>query len=142
MGLLLCALLAALMRAAALRSPPLPPATAARVRLQVHRTEAVVSQVAQESLESILPRDKAATIVRELRADPRGLSGSRAKLESLLASAEDRLRQERRTLREIIGPAGVDRLLRLAAEADVYDSQAVRAFLQTGVVERMVGEVL
>ena len=137
---LLCRALVVLVGAAALLRPP-PPTSPGLVR-SMGRADAIASRAMDESLASVLPREKAGLVVRELRADSRGMEASRDLLDGLLVSLEQRLRREGRPLREVVGPQAAERLLRLAEEAEVYDAQAVRAFLQTGVVERMVGEIL
>lgn len=137
---LLCRALVVLVGAAALLRPP-PPTSPGLVR-SMGRADAIASRAMDESLASVLPREKAGLVVRELRADSRGMEASRDLLDGLLVSLEQRLRREGRPLREVVGPQASERLLRLAEEAEVYDAQAVRAFLQTGVVERMVGEIL
>ena len=137
---LLCRALVVLVGAAALLRPPRP--TSPGLVRSMGRADAIASRAMDESLVSVLPREKAGLVVRELRADSRGMEASRDLLDGLLVSLEKRLRREGRPLREVVGPQAAERLLRLAEEAEVYDAQAVRAFLQTGVVERMVGEIL
>jgi hypothetical protein len=107
--------------------------------------DSLIPRISQESLSSVLPREAAATLVRDLRGggeETPFLAANKALIEELLTSAEKRLREEKRSVAQILGEANSGRLLSLVEQLDVYDSDAVKVFLGSGVFEKMLGEIL
>jgi hypothetical protein len=103
---------------------------------------AMVPGIMQESIITTLPRDQAVAIVAELRTDETFLTANQGLIDELLVGIEGRVRTEKRTIREILGGASADKLLTFVREIDIYDAVSVKAFLSTGIVEQMIGEIL
>ena len=104
--------------------------------------DALLPTLKQDTLSSLLSRDAAIQVLAELRSDPSFFERNEELLNALLLSLEQRVREEGRSIRELLGPTVTGRIISLVDETNVYDSQSVRAFLQTGIVEQMLGEIL
>lgn len=110
--------------------------------LRAVSVDALLPTLKQDTLSSLLSRDAAIQVLAELRSDPSFFERNEELLNALLLSLEQRVREEGRSIRELLGPTVTGRIISLVDETNVYDSQSVRAFLQTGIVEQMLGEIL
>ena len=110
--------------------------------LRAVSVDALLPTLKQDTLSSLLSRDAAIQVLAELRSDPSFFERNEELLNALLLSLEQRVRGEGRSIRELLGSTVTGRIISLVDETNVYDSQSVRAFLQTGIVEQMLGEIL
>ncbi len=90
---------------------------------------------------TLVSREEAARLVADLRGDDAFWARVRPNFDRAWARAEERLRGERRALREVLSPDAQARLLD-AAEAMEPDPEAVRTFLRTPAIETMLGSIL
>jgi hypothetical protein len=89
----------------------------------------------------LVTREEAARLLAELRGDEAFWTRARPRFDEAWARGEARLRAERRALKEVLAPEARARLLE-AAEALDPDPEAVRTFLRSPAIERMLGSVL
>lgn len=106
------------------------------------RAEDIVPKIAQESIQTVLPKTVAVTILHQLRSNSTFWDKNEILLNDLLKSVEKKARSETRTLREIVGEKPALKIANFVEELDLYDSVSTRAFLQSGIVEQMIGEIL
>lgn len=90
---------------------------------------------------TLVSREEATRLLSDLRADDAFWARLRPHFDRAWAKAEERLRAERRGLRELLSPEAQARLLD-AAEAMDPDPEAVRTFLRTPAIESMLGSIL
>jgi len=96
----------------------------------------------KESLHSLLPKADALQILDELISDEGLIDDSEAMLEQNWAKIERRIATENRSTKEIVGDETSDRLLKSVASADVYDNEAVRAFLSSDAINSLFAKIL
>lgn len=106
------------------------------------RVDDLIERSKTESLNTLLSRDAAVAIISELRADESFFKTNEKLLDDLLISVEKRLRNEKRTIRELLGTSTAEKAVDFVSGLDLYDQGLVRAFLQSGIVEQMIGEIL
>lgn len=90
---------------------------------------------------ALVSRDEAHRLLEDLRKDDAFWSRVRPHFDRAWARAEERLRGERRGLRELLSPEAQGRLLD-AVEGMDPDPEAVRTFLRTPAIETMLGSIL
>lgn len=106
-------------------------------------SRSVVDWFQQEPLESLLPRDEALAICMELVetgvfSDP---DSQRLTKENWDRFASQRLSNETRSLRDVLGASTTQRLL-ASVEASRYDPDAVRTFLSSSAVNSLFTVIL
>jgi len=90
--------------------------------------------------EAVPPEEVLATI-KGLREDEAMWANSRPVYDRLIAKAEQQLRDETRSIRELLGEKSSERLLDSLENLD-GDPEATKAFLKTPAVEGVVGSLL
>lgn len=95
----------------------------------------------EQEAAALVSRDEARRLVADLRQDEAFWSRVRPHFDHAWGRAEERLRGERRGLREVLSPEAQARLLD-AAEAMDPDPEALRTFLRTPAIETMLGSIL
>jgi hypothetical protein len=94
-----------------------------------------------QTLSSLVPREAILALSAELEGDDAWWDLQRVRFDKAWARSEARLRGEERSLGEVIGKAGSERVVSLAESLDP-DPEAVRTFLRSPAIESMLGEVL
>jgi hypothetical protein len=89
----------------------------------------------------LVTRDEAGQLVRDLRQDEAFWTRLRPRFEDAWKRGEERLRAEKRALKDVLSPDAQRRLLE-AAEAFEPDPEAVRTFLRSPAIEATLGQVL
>lgn len=95
----------------------------------------------ERSLGELAPLAEVRALRDELRADDAFWEEQRPRFDRAWELAEKRLREEQRSLRELLGPRASERVLE-AIEAMDPDPEAVKAFLHSPAVEAMLGNIL
>lgn len=95
----------------------------------------------QRTLREVLPPMDLARAVRSMRADKALLDSYRPIYDKATARIEKTLREETRTIREIIGEEASMRAL-ASLEGIAGDPEATRAVLRTPAVESVIGSIL
>lgn len=90
---------------------------------------------------TLVSRDEATRLLEDLRKDEAFWGRVRPHFDRAWARTEERLRNERRGLREVLSPEAQARLLD-AVEGMDPDPDAVRTFLRTPAIETMLGSIL
>lgn len=96
----------------------------------------------KESLDSLLPKADALKIVEELVSDQTLIDDSEALVVTNWDKIEARIQNENRSAKELIGEETCDRLLKSVASADIYDNEAVRAFLGSDAINTLFAKIL
>lgn len=94
-----------------------------------------------QRISSVVPRDRLLGAINELRADEAFWDGLKPRFEKAWERGEARLRQESRPANEVLSPEAVERILE-GIERIEPDPEAVRTFLASPAIEKMLGEVL
>lgn len=89
----------------------------------------------------LLSREEAGRLLRDLREDEAFWTRARPRFDDAWRRGEERLRAEKRALKEVLSPEAQRRLLE-AAEAFEPDPEAVRTFLRSPAIEATLGNVL
>lgn len=95
-----------------------------------------------ETLSSIIPKDTAVAVLRELKSNDSILHTSQEQYNTLWTNVILKLREERRSIVQVVGGRAHNRILDFVEGQDPYDPQAVQTFLQTPVFENMLGSIL
>ncbi|MBX3466962.1 MAG: hypothetical protein KF878_08690 [Planctomycetes bacterium] len=95
----------------------------------------------ERTASELVSREEAGRLLADLRQDEAFWSQARPHFDRAWKTTEDRLRGERRGLRELLSPEAQARLLD-AAEAMDPDPEAVRTFLRAPAIETMLGSIL
>ena len=96
----------------------------------------------QEQLDSLLPKEDALKIVDDLLSDQQLIDDSEALVKRNWGKIERQIASESRSVKEILGEDTCDRLLKSVANTDVYDNEAVRAFLESDAINTLFAKVL
>ena len=102
----------------------------------------VINYFKNENLESLLSKQDAMAIIRELISNDALLDDSQEILSKNWDSLEKVLRKEDRTVRAILGPKTTDRLLNSIESINGYDPDAVKTFLGSDAVNMLFAKVL
>jgi len=95
----------------------------------------------RQTVSTVLPREKAAGLLADLREDRRFWAQQRRQFTRVWTSIEEGMRLERRPVADVLGPETSARLLD-ALEAMEEDPKLVNAVLRSEVVESLLGHVL
>jgi hypothetical protein len=96
----------------------------------------------KEELDSLLPKEDSLTILNELLSDGELIDDSERLIIKNWDKLEHKLMEEKRSVAEIIGKETTDRVLKSVENVDGYDPQAVRAFLGSEAVNKLLAQVL
>jgi hypothetical protein len=103
---------------------------------------AAIDWIKDENLESLLPKDDALAICNELLSNKSLIDDSEALVEENWDKIENRIRNENRSAKEILGEETTERLLKSIGNIDVYDNDAVRVFLGSDAVNNLFAKIL
>lgn len=95
-----------------------------------------------EELESLLPQQDCLNILDELLSDKDLIDDSEAIIVQNWDKLERKLLQESRSVSEILGAETTDRILQSVGNIDGYDPDAVKAFLGSEAVAKLLAQVL
>lgn len=101
-----------------------------------------INWIKDQKFDSLLPKDDALAICNELLSDKSLIDDSEALVEQNWEKIEDRIRNENRSTKDILGEETTERLLKSVENIDVYDNDAVRAFLGSDAVNNLFAKVL
>ena len=96
----------------------------------------------KESLMTLVPRDQVMLCVDSIHENEEFWLSTEGKFNELWAEYDAKIRTEGRKISEIIGEESTRRLLENVQKVDVYDAEAVKAFLQSQAIEKMIGGIL
>ncbi|KAI2508410.1 hypothetical protein MHU86_6084 [Fragilaria crotonensis] len=102
----------------------------------------VIDYFKNENLESLLPKQDAISIIRELLSNDALLDDSQEILSKNWDSLEKVWQKEDRTVRAILGPKTTERLLNSIESINGYDPDAVKTFLGSDAVNMLFAKVL
>ncbi|KAL3928412.1 MAG: hypothetical protein SGBAC_012664 [Bacillariaceae sp.] len=123
-------------------SPATIPATPTCLQGQTSSVQEAVDWFQKEPLESLLPKADALKIVEELVSDQTLIDDSEALVVTNWDKIQARIQNEKRSAKELIGEETCDRLLKSVASADIYDNEAVRAFLGSDAINTLFAKIL
>jgi len=101
-----------------------------------------INWIKAEQLESILPKQDALSIIDELLSDEELINDSESVVMKNLDKLERKLLEETRSVAEILGKETTDSILKTVENVDGYDPDAVRAFLGSEAVNKLLAQVL
>ena len=96
----------------------------------------------QETVESLIPKEDAVAIVSELINNDELTKESEELVLDYWKKLEKRLKDEKRSIGEILGTETVDTLLKSVKNINQYDSESVRAFLGSKAMNSLFAKVL
>jgi hypothetical protein len=96
----------------------------------------------KESISSLVPQEDLIQVITEVRGNKETLDDLKVEYEKIWDYFENEFRNEKRTLKQLLGKGYTEKLLSAVEKADVYDPATVRAFIQTPVFEDMLGGIL
>lgn len=96
----------------------------------------------QEPLARVIPRKSLSSAIKELQASTEFWDTNKSLYEKWWLQFENTVREETRSLREILGNEAVNELLITVEKADVYDPTIVTTFLSNPAFESMIGGIL
>eukprot|EP00522_Entomoneis_paludosa_P004813 CAMPEP_0172475834 /NCGR_PEP_ID=MMETSP1065-20121228/70073_1 /TAXON_ID=265537 /ORGANISM="Amphiprora paludosa, Strain CCMP125" /LENGTH=341 /DNA_ID=CAMNT_0013234049 /DNA_START=65 /DNA_END=1090 /DNA_ORIENTATION=+ len=95
-----------------------------------------------EKVESLLPKEDALAIIDEILSEKSLIDDSEATVMESWDKLRAKLLQEKRTIAEILGKDTMDRVLKSVENVEGYDPAAVRAFLGSEAVNKLLAQVL
>jgi len=101
-----------------------------------------INWIKSESLESLLPKQDALAIIDELLADKSLVDASEESVKENWQKFQEQLQEESRTVAQILGPDTVKRVLKSVETVEGYDPEAVRAFLGSEAVNKLLAKLL
>ena len=101
-----------------------------------------INWIKAEQLESILPKQDALNILDELLSDEELINDSESVVMKNLDKLEKKLLGETRSVAEFLGKETTDSILKTVENVDGYDPDAVRAFLGSEAVNKLLAQVL
>ncbi|CAJ1937516.1 unnamed protein product [Cylindrotheca closterium] len=116
--------------------------TITALNLQRSTVREAIDWFQQEPLETLLPKADALQILDELVCNETLIDDSEALVEKNWAKIESRIQDENRSPKELLGEETCDRLLKSVANADIYDNEAVRAFLSSDAINTLFAKIL
>jgi len=103
----------------------------------------IVSYLSKQTLRDVLPSSaQAKLILEELKGDEEAWTKGKDEFERVASSLEKRVREEKRSIKDLLGKDTTKRLLDAIEQLDVYDTQAVTGFLKEPAIEKILGSVL
>ena len=90
--------------------------------------------ISNESLNSLFPKSAAVEVIKEIKKS-KIIDKNELEFSNFWKSAEEKLREEKRSLKAVIGDDGTSKILAFIDKTDIYDPVTVRAFLQTPAFE-------
>jgi hypothetical protein len=103
----------------------------------------IASYLSKQTLRNILPTSaQAKLILEELKGNEEAWTSGKAEFERVASSLERRVREEKRSIKDLLGKDTTKRLLDAIEQLDVYDTQAVTGFLKEPAIEKILGSVL
>jgi len=102
----------------------------------------VINWIKAEQLESLLPKADTLQIIAELLSDAALIDDSEALVIKNSEKIERKLQSETRSISSIIGSDTTDRILASVENIDGYDPDAVRAFLGSEAVNKLLAQIL
>mmetsp|Transcript_17778 Transcript_17778/g.26936 ORF Transcript_17778/g.26936 Transcript_17778/m.26936 type:complete len:316 (+) Transcript_17778:72-1019(+) len=106
------------------------------------RSSVPLSWITSEHVDSLLPKNDAIAILKELATNDTLLDNSEKMVSKNWKSLEKRILEETRTVRELLGDETSDRLLRSVQKISDYDPEAVKAFLESDAISALLSKVL
>jgi len=101
-----------------------------------------INWIKAEELESLLPKQNTLSILDELLSDAALIDDSETIIIKNWDKLEYKLLEETRSVSEILGEETTDRILRSVENIDRYDPDAVKAFLGSEAVAKLLAQVL
>ena len=105
-------------------------------------SRSAITSVKDQPIESLLRADDLRLILTELLADKSLLDDTQALITKNWNSLESKLRNETRSLRELLGPRTTDAILRQVQKINEYDPQTVQSFLSTQAMNDLLTRIL
>lgn len=96
----------------------------------------------EEPIESLIPKDDLRAILSELLNDDSLLKDTEELFTRNWDKIETRLREENRSLKELLGEQTTEQLLKAVQKLNEYDPETVQAFLSSAAVNNLFSRVL
>ena len=109
--------------------------------LLASRVDNILEWTAAQPLHEVAPRASVETVLLEVRS-AEFWSAQYANYSALVDKVEASLRQEKRSIKDVLGVNTTLRILEIVEKADVLDPQSVNSFLKQTAFEELVGSVL
>jgi len=103
--------------------------------------DSILEWAVAQSVNEVAPRASADKVLLEVRS-AEFWSAQNAKYSALVDKVEASLRQEKRSIKDVLGANTTQSLLEIVEKADVLDPQSVNAFLRQPAFEELLGTVL
>lgn len=101
-----------------------------------------INWIKSEELESILPKQDCLNILNEVLSDKELIDDSEAIVIKNWDKLERKLLEESRSVSQILGKESTNRILKSVENIDGYDPDAVKAFLGSEAVAKLLAQVL
>jgi len=101
-----------------------------------------INWIKTEELEHLVPKEDVLNILDELLSDEELINDSESIVVKNWDKLERKLLEETRSVAEILGKKNTDRILKSVENIEGYDPDAVRAFLGSEAVNKLLAQVL
>ena len=101
-----------------------------------------INWIKKEELEALLPKEDAFAIIDEILSNNELIDDSEALVIKNWDKLERKIQKETRSASEILGKETTDRILKSVENVEGYDPDAVRAFLGSEAVNKLLAQVL
>jgi hypothetical protein len=105
-------------------------------------SRSAIEWLKNEPFENLLPKADALAICSELLSSKRLIDESEALVQKNWEKVEERIQNENRSAKQILGEETTQRILQSVQDLHVYDSEAVRAFLGSDAINSLFAKVL
>ena len=114
-----------------------------KVQLEMSNTfDVALDYIKKTTLNEFVSKDDSSLIIREILTNEEFINNSESILKDNIDSIDEQLRQEERSIKEIIGEESTERILKSIREIDVYDPSAVNVFLSSPAVSSLLSKIL
>jgi len=98
--------------------------------------------ISETSIEEVMPADLLGEILGELQSEDSFIKKNKGRFTKVWDEVETRVREEKKTIRELVGDINTNRLLDIVERSDIYDPAAVKAFLDSPPILKMMSNIL
>lgn len=110
--------------------------------LSLSSSRPAIDWVVTQPLEDLLPKDDAVAIIDEIVSNNELIDESEAVVMRNWDKLEKKLREETRTVEDILGASTTESVIKSVKNVDAYDPEAVQAFLGSSAVNELFAKVL
>jgi len=110
--------------------------------LPLSSSRPAIDWIVAQPLDAVLPKDDAVKILDEILTNDELIDDTESVVTRNWDKLESKLREETRTVADILGAETTDSVIKSVQNIDSYDPEAVRAFLGSNAVNELFAKVL